>query len=58
MNRLTNDQLMNLIDCAQKRFKDCAMSGDYDRHFREGRTVTLWTQQLANLWDVYAFIED
>ena len=51
--RLTYVDQINLAKCAQQRYRDSALSGDYKRAHREGLTVATWTRMAADLFDIY-----
>ena len=53
---LYHGDFVNLLNCAQQRFRDAVMSSpefDSARTLGEGSTCALYSQRLADLWSCY-----
>jgi hypothetical protein len=53
---LYHGDFVNLLNCAQKRFREAVLSSpefDVEQTRGEGATCALYSQRLANLWDCY-----
>ena len=54
MYSLGHPGIVNLLNCAQARARESAVSGDLDRANGEGLTVATYSRRLSDLWSDFS----